>query len=47
MNKDIGMLINSSRGIIYASSEKDFAIMASEKAMELKNEMETLLDGFI
>ena len=43
LNKDIGLLINSSRGIIYASSKKDFAIKAREKALELQKEMTTIL----
>ncbi len=34
-NKDGGLLINSSRGIIYASSGKDFAEAARAKAKEL------------
>lgn len=44
MNPDCGLLVNSSRGIIYASSGKDFARVAGEKAEELKNEMDGLLD---
>jgi len=43
LNKDIGLLINSSRGIIYASGEKDFALKAREKAWELQQEMKTIL----
>jgi len=43
MNKDIGLLINSSRGIIYASNGKDFAQAAVQKAKELQSEMETIL----
>ena len=39
MNKNIGLLINSSRGIIYASKEKDFAKAAASKAAELQNRM--------
>jgi len=39
LNKDIGLLINSTRGIIYASSGKDFALKAQEKALELQQEM--------
>ena len=44
LNKDIGLLINSSRGIIYASNGKDFAQKAKEKALELKKEMETYIN---
>lgn len=43
LNKDIGLLINSSRGIIYASPEKDFAIQARNKALELQQEMQEIL----
>lgn len=39
MNKDVGLLINSSRGIIYASKEKDFAEAAASKAADLQNKM--------
>ena len=39
MNKDCGLLVNSSRGIIYASSGEDFAEMAAQKAKELQKEM--------
>ncbi len=38
-NKDAGLIINSSRGIIFASGEKDFAAKAREKALELQVEM--------
>lgn len=43
LSKDIGLLINSSRGIIYASAEKDFAIKAQESALELQKEMHQIL----
>ena len=43
MNSNIGLLINSSRGIIYASKEKDFAEAAALKAKELQQEMEAIL----
>ncbi len=43
MNEDIGLLVNSSRGIIYASRGKDFAQAAVQKAKELQSEMETIL----
>jgi len=39
MNKDCGLLVNSSRGIIYASSGTDFAEAAREKAKELQEQM--------
>ncbi|WP_452598362.1 orotidine-5'-phosphate decarboxylase [Pontimicrobium sp. MEBiC01747] len=43
MNKNVGLLINSSRGIIYASNEVDFAEAAAEKAKELQQQMELIL----
>ncbi|APQ18190.1 orotidine-5'-phosphate decarboxylase [Maribacter hydrothermalis] len=36
ITKDIGLLINSSRGIIYASNQKDYAEVAELKARELQ-----------
>lgn len=43
LNKDVGLLINSSRGIIYASSEKDFAIKAKQEAEKLQKQMHQIL----
>lgn len=43
MTKDCGLLVNSSRGIIYASSDKDFAEVAAQKANELQQEMSAQL----
>jgi len=40
MNADCGLLVNSSRGIIYASSDKDFAEVAGQKAKELRDQMD-------
>lgn len=39
INKDCGLLINSSRGIIYASNGKDFAEVAAQKAHDLQIQM--------
>ena len=39
MNKDCGLLVNSSRSIIYASSDDRFAEVAGNKARELQREM--------
>ena len=44
MNDHCGLLVNSSRGIIFADQGKDFARVASEKAEELKEEMKILLE---
>lgn len=46
MNKQCGLLINSSRAIIYASSGKDFAEAANREASLIKHEMEKLLSDF-
>ena len=39
MTKDCGLLVNSSRGIIYASKGEDFAEAAAEAAKKLQQEM--------
>lgn len=39
MNSDIGLLVNSSRGILYAGSGYDFAEKAKEAAVSLSNQM--------
>jgi orotidine-5'-phosphate decarboxylase len=43
MNKECGLLVNSSRGIIYASSEKDFAQKAQKNAQSIAEEMKKYL----
>ena len=43
ITKDVGLLINSSRGIIYAGNDKDFATIAKQKTYELQQEMEEIL----
>lgn len=40
---DCGLLVNSSRGIIYASTGKDFAEVAAAEAKKLRDQMDTLL----
>ncbi len=44
MTKDCGLLVNSSRGIIYASTDTDFAEVAAAKAKELQKEMAVELE---
>ncbi|MDY4555823.1 MAG: orotidine-5'-phosphate decarboxylase [Prevotella sp.] len=39
MTKDCGLLVNSSRGIIYASNGEDYAEVAAQKAKELQEQM--------
>lgn len=43
MNASVGLLINSSRGIIYASQGVDFAEKAREEALKLQQEMAALI----
>lgn len=45
LNDDIGLLINSSRGIIYASKGKDFAQAARQKSESLQQEMKEILNA--
>lgn len=45
MTKDVGLLINSSRGIIYASNQEDFAQAAAQKAEVLQKEMQAILES--
>ena len=43
MIDDCGLLVNSSRGIIYASKGEDFAEAAGNEAKKLRDEMSELL----
>ena len=43
MNDHCGLLVNSSRGILYASSRENFAGKAGEKARALQQQMELIL----
>jgi len=43
LNSQCGLLINSSRGIIYAGNGEDFAEKAREEALKLQKEMEQIL----
>ena len=43
MNSKIGILVNSSRSIIYASKKEDFAERAGYEASKLQSEMELIL----
>jgi orotidine-5'-phosphate decarboxylase len=44
LTKDCGLLVNSSRNIIYASSGDNFALKAREEAKKLQQEMSVLLN---
>ena len=43
MNKDVGLLVNASRAILYVSSGEDFAVQAAAAAKAYQQEMETYL----
>lgn len=46
INSNCGLLVNSSRGIIYASSGTDFSTKAAEKAFNLQKKMSEYLKQF-
>ena len=46
MNEDCGLLVNSSRGIIYASQDDHFAEIAGNKARELQQQMDEMLTTY-
>ncbi|MCD4734619.1 MAG: orotidine-5'-phosphate decarboxylase [Bacteroidales bacterium] len=45
LNKFCGMLVNSSRGIIFASNGEDFARIAREKSHQIQKRMAEILTG--
>jgi len=47
MNSDCGLLVNSSRGIIYASTDHDFANRAKDEAQKMQQEMELYLEKYL
>lgn len=47
MNQQCGLLVNSTRNIIYASSGPDFAEQARAEALAMQREMEALLEELI
>jgi orotidine-5'-phosphate decarboxylase len=44
LNQDVGLLVNSSRGIIYASTDTDFASKARDAAYDLQKQMQIILE---
>nr|WP_314800980.1 orotidine-5'-phosphate decarboxylase [uncultured Capnocytophaga sp.] len=44
LNESVGLIINASRAVIYASQGEDFAEKAGEVAQNLQKEMATILD---
>ncbi|MDN5212304.1 orotidine-5'-phosphate decarboxylase [Fulvivirgaceae bacterium BMA12] len=47
MNKNCGLLVNSTRGIIYSGSGLDFAEKARTSASEIRNQMSDYLEKFL
>lgn len=47
LNSQCGLLVNSSRGIIYTDASADFAQTAATKARLLRNEMDELLSAYL
>ena len=45
LNDNIGIIVNSSRSIIYASNDERFALAAADKAMNLRNKMRLILSS--
>ena len=45
MNDQVGLIINSSRGIIYASGGADFAQAAAAEAQKLQAQMKEILSN--
>lgn len=43
INAQVGLLVNASRSVLYASSDNDFAEAASREARQLQQEMQELL----
>jgi orotidine-5'-phosphate decarboxylase len=47
LNKKAGLLVNSSRGIIYAGNQPDFADRAREEALKIQQEMSQYLKTYL
>ena len=47
MNSHCGLIVNSSRGIIFASNKEDFAERAAEEAAKLAGQMQEMLDKYM
>lgn len=47
MNKDCGLLVNSSRGIIFADNTENFAIRAGEEAKKISLEMKSYIETYM
>lgn len=47
MNRQCGLLVNSSRGVIYAGHDEDYASAAGEEARKLQLEMKEMLGKYL
>jgi orotidine-5'-phosphate decarboxylase len=47
LNKQCGLIVNSTRAIIYASADKDFAKAAGNEARKVSEEMSVLLQQYL
>lgn len=47
LNRSVGLIVNSSRSVIYASDGSDFASAAGEHALRLQTEMARLIERFL
>lgn len=47
LTKDIGLIVNAARSVIYASSERDFASKAAAEAKRLQTVMEHAMDKYL
>jgi orotidine-5'-phosphate decarboxylase len=47
MNKTCGLLVNSSRAIIYADNSEDFAVTAGKEAQKVQLEMAEMLNKYL
>ena len=45
LNDNIGIIVNSSRSIIYASQDEQFALAAADQAITLQNQMKKILSN--
>ena len=43
LNDNVGIIVNSSRSIIYASDNETYALAAADQAMILQNKMKLIL----
>jgi orotidine-5'-phosphate decarboxylase len=47
MNHSVGLIVNASRAILYASQDEDFARAARKKSLGIREEMQKLMDKYL